>query len=828
MIWMYFKMATRSLTRDKVFSSINVLGLSVSMVVCILILQYVRFELSYDDFHHQADNIYRVATKVTLQNQVINHEANTYEGISEALKIDFPEVTASTTIRQYDSDRNFIRYERDDKKLAALQSFKALEVDSTFFNVFSFGLLEGDASMVLQNPYSAVVSETLSKQCFSSNAIGKFVEIYDGDQTMRYKITGVLRDVPSNSHIKFDLLTRSAPRTTNFSNAEVGFWDWTGLTYVVLNEKSDPVRLEEKLDDIASSNNELKRNKDDYGQVSTFQLQRLADIHLFSHLQEELERNSSGLLVYALMVLAVIIIVIAWINYINLSTAISETKIKSFGVRKVAGASRWALMVQVLIESALFNILSVTTAILAVLLLLPAFSNFAGIPLNYSSVYDKWLLVYVSIFVLVSTIIAGLYPAIVISTFHPVRALKGRMKIGGFAFRKTLVVFQFGAAIMLMIATIILYQQLAFMRTKELGITVDQVVIIKALNFDKEKWSDAGGGFEIDSTYLSKTNLFKDAIRTHKGFLNATSLSHLPGQLPNWGTEFKAETINKESAYRLLALGIDYDFLSTLQVRLLAGRNFSPAFPSDRGNEGKRAILINEAASKLLGFTSPEDAVNKHLSTYWGANYEIIGVVNSFHQLSLKENLQPIYFILQPRALDYFAVHHKGENLKVAIEQLQAIWQQHFPDYPFNYFFLDQYFDQQYRYDEKFRDILSLFSVLAIFIACLGLFGLTSYSIVQRTKEIGIRKVLGASISNVIGLFTHDFIKLILIAAAIGVPLVFIGVTRWLENYAYKMTLGWWYFFVPVILILGIAVVTISIQTVRVATGNPVDSLRHD
>jgi putative ABC transport system permease protein len=423
---------------------------------------------------------------------------------------------------------------------------------------------------------------------------------------------------------------------------------------------------------------------------------------------------------------------------------------------------------------------------------------------------------------------SGIYPAFVIASIYPVRALKGQLQTGGFKIRQALVVFQFGAAAALMVATITAYQQLSFMRSKDLGIQVDQVAIIKALNFDKESWSDKEGGYSIDSAYLRRAERFKEQVRAHTHFVNATALSHLPGQLPNWGTEFKAESVESGNAYRLVAMGIDYDFLSTLGVELLAGRNFSPEFPSDRGNEGKRAVMINEAAAKLLGFKIPGDAVEKHISTYWGADYEIIGVINSFHQLSLKENLQPIYFILQPRALEYFAIHYKGENASAAMTQLKSIWLRHFPDYPFNYFFLNQYFDQQYKYDEKFRDIMGSFSGLAIFVACLGLFGLTSYAIVQRTKEIGIRKVLGATVYNVIGLFTRDFVKLVLLANIIALPLVYFAITRWLENYAYKINIGWPFFVVPLILILTIALITISLQTLKVAHRNPVDSLKYD
>jgi putative ABC transport system permease protein len=352
--------------------------------------------------------------------------------------------------------------------------------------------------------------------------------------------------------------------------------------------------------------------------------------------------------------------------------------------------------------------------------------------------------------------------------------------------------------------------------------------VLKALNFDKETWSDVAGGYVVDSAYMTEVEAFKNELRLKSSIVNVTSLSHLPGEVPNWGTEFKAESVDAEKAYRLLAVGIDYDFVSTLKATLLAGRNFSPDFPSDRGNEGKRAVLLNEAACNLLGFKTPASAIHSHISTYWGADYEIVGVLNSFHQVSLKESLAPMYFILQPRALSYFAINFRGENAEDAITEIEASWNSHFPTQAFDYFFLDEHFNNQYKYEQNFSSILLLFTGLAIVIGCLGLFGLTAYAIVRRTKEIGIRKVLGATISNVIGLFTNDFIKLILIANTIAVPLTYIGARRWLEGYAFRVDLYWWMFAVPPSVILFTALFTISLQTVKVARENPVESLKYE
>jgi putative ABC transport system permease protein len=770
-----------------------------------------------------------VSTKVTLQNEVINHETNTYEGIGKALKESFPEVLAATTIYAFNSDKNFIRYEDTEKRLVSLQKFQGLDVDSSFFTVFSFPLVEGSPNVVLREPYSALISESLSIEYFGGNSISKVLEVYDGEGYSRFKITGILKDIPSNSHVKFDLVTRSKEKNKNFWNGDVGFWDWGGQTYVRLNDVEKASTLESKLNALAISNIGLKKDKNDYGQISTFELQSLRDIHLYSHLSEELEVNGSAVLVFALIILACIIILVAWINYINLATAMADDKAKAIGIRKIVGASRTELITQVMTEAGVLNILAVSIGFLAVHLFLPLYSNAFGIPLDYSAVYNLPTFIGLGGFVFLSTVIAGFYPAFIISAFNPLTSIANKSKsVNGFTFRKVLVVSQFFAATVLMIVTVVAYRQLSFMRSKELGINIDQVVVIKALNFDKETWSNSAGGFVIDSAYQQKLNVFKEALRSNATFTNVTSISHLPGELPNWGSEFKAKSIDADKAYRLLAMGIDYDFLSTFKVKLLAGRNFSEDFPTDRGNEGKRAVLINETASKLLGFKSPMDAVHSHISTYWGADYEIIGVVNSFHQLSLKQSLQPIYFILQPRALPFYAVNFKNEDIQHVIRQLQSSWLQHFPDYPFNYFFLDQFYDRQYQYDRQFSKIMGLFSGLAIFMACLGLFGLTSYAIVRRTKEIGIRKVLGATLLNVIALFTHNFASLIVVANALAIPLVYYGCTRWLENYAYKIPLNWGLFFIPAIVILSTALITVTLQTIKVALRNPVESLRHE
>lgn len=383
----YLLLAGRSLIKNKLFSLINILGLSVGITICILILQFVRFELSYDNFHQNADNIYRVATKVTLQNEVINNLTNTYEGIAKALKEEFPEIKATTSISGFDSDNTFIRFEDEHQKLKPLQSFKGYNVDSSFFSVFSFPLVGGNRHTIWESTNSAVVSEAMAFKYFGGNPIGKILETNNGEEVRRYKITGVIKDVPANSHFKFDILIHS-PATD-----KSGFWEWCGQTYVLLQDHGDITTLEQKLNKLALAKNGLKVNKDDYGQTSTFHLQPLRDIHLYSRLLYELEGNGSSSLVYALMVLAFVIIIVAWVNYVNLATAISAEKIKAIGIRKIVGASRLGLIFQVLIESALFNVLSILIAALLAVLIMPSFANFTGIPLDFTNLFNKWVCV---------------------------------------------------------------------------------------------------------------------------------------------------------------------------------------------------------------------------------------------------------------------------------------------------------------------------------------------------------------------------------------------------------------------------------------------------
>ena len=814
--------AFRSLRKNRLFSVINVLGLSVGLTACILITLYVRFELSYDDFHADTKDIYRVATTVSMENEIISRESNTYAGIIQALKKDIPEVRSLTVVSAFDSDATFMRISNSNESVIPLAGYKGLYADDSFFDVFSFALVKGNAAEVLKVPYSAVISEMFAVKYFGNDPIGKILEFKDdGNQAKQLTVVGVMGDVPPNSHLKFDLVVNLPEEDTNF-------WQWRGHAYLKLREDANVMDIESRLDTEAREMNGLKRDED-YGQVSTFALQPIRDIHLYSKRENEFEPGGNGLLVYALMVLAILIIIIGWMNYVNLSTAIYLQRVRQIAIRKIVGASKRTLTLQVFTESAVINLAALAIAIVLSWQLLPIFSDMVGISASALDFSDSKFLVGGLIFLTTSTVVSGAYSALDIVSKSPVSAMKGELRTkNNLSIWKALLMFQFIIAASLIMTTIATYRQLTFMQSQELGMDIDQVMVVKALNFDQEAWSDSAGGYVVDPRYQQTTLAFIDELRSIGDVVNVASLSHLPGQLPEWGTEFKAEDIDPSKAYRLKAIGVDYDFIPTLGVQLLAGRNFSHDHASDRGNERRRAVIINETACKLLGFKNAQEAISRHVSTYWGADYEIIGVITSFHQLSLKEDLTPLYFILEPRALSYFAIDLRTDDLSQTIADIKSVWSHHFPDYPFDYLFLDDYFNRQYKGEVMFTTVTGLFTVLAIFLACMGLFGLTCYRIVRRTKEIGIRKVLGASVANVVAMFSADFVRLIVVANIIAIPATYSGISVWLDNYAYKVSLVWWVFAVPLGVILFLTLATVSAQAVKVARSNPAESLKSE
>ncbi|MEO0330767.1 MAG: ABC transporter permease, partial [Bacteroidota bacterium] len=681
---------------------------------------------------------------------------------------------------------------------------------ASFLPMFSFDLVQGDESSALEKPYTVVLSQQAAQRYFGAeDPIGKRISIDDNNE---YEITGVFRDIPENSHLKFDFLFSYSTFVGWVGEEVLTAWQWDGFyTYLKLKDGTDPKALEAKIPALI----EAKAGEDlaEYDAGMDFYLQPLTDIHLTSNYMMEAEVNGDKDAVYALLIIAIFIILIAWVNYINLSTAKSVDRAKEVGIRKVMGSQRTQLIRQFMAESVLLNVLAVVIAIVLVLVSYRYFSSLIGQEITFSLFLTSsfwWFLL--GIFV-VGAFFSGIYPAFVLSAFKPVQVLKGKMSTSknGVMLRKTLVVLQFAASVFLIAGTLIVYQQIMYMQNQELGVAIDQTLVIEAPSVVD------------DSVYADRIEVFKSALTRNTSIKAATASTAVPGNKPNWnagGIRLLSQDDTESNQYRVI--GIDYDFLDAFQLEIISGRNFSRDFSTDEST-----VLFNESAVKLLGFDDVEEALNKEIF-FWGDTFNIVGVIKDYHQESLKADFDPLIFRLMPASRSYFSLKVETARLSETIATANQVWDNYFPGNPFNYFFLDDHFNKQYQADLRFGQTFSFFALLAIFVACLGLFGLSSFMAVQKTKEIGIRKVLGSSVSGIVALLSKDFVRLVIIASVVSLPIVYLVMRSWLADYAFRIEIAWWLLLTPVILVLLIALFTISFQTIRAALADPAKSLRYE
>lgn len=801
MIKNFFKTAWRNLFKHAVFSGINIFGLAIGIAACLLILQYVQTELSYDAFQKKGDRIFRVQTNRYNEGKLSTQWAAGAAGIGPALKEAFPEVEDFAKLTK---TGGVVTY--GEKKFREEMLYYA---NDAFLPMFSYTAFKGKAAGALAEPNTAVITQTAAKKYFGDkDPLGKIIS---RNKKEDYKITAVVADLPANTHLKFDILLSFATFVKlNGSDAETT-WDWDGFfTYLLLKPGTNADHLEKKIAPFVADTRGAILKERNEGIV--LKLQPLKDIHLYSNYMHEAEVNGNGNAVYFLLVIAIFIIVIAWINYINLSTARSLGRAKEVGVRKVMGSYRSQLIRQFLLEALLINFIAVVLAFILILISLPFFNALTGKELHFSLLADGgfWLALFV-IFI-GGTFLSGLYPAFVLSSFKPIDVLKGRLAktTHGAFLRQSLVIFQFAASVALMVGTYCVYRQLNYMQSQDLGVQIDQTLVVRGPNV-------------TDSTYADKLTAFKNEMLQIHGVKKVAASSSVPGGKVGWnagGIRLVGSDPTKSNQYRIF--GIDYDFIDAYGLKVLSGRNFSRDFKTDSS-----AVLFNEAAIKLMGFAKPEDALNKQIE-FWGDVFTIVGVVANHHQESLREVYDAHIFRFVPESDNYFSIKVQAgnKNWDGIIAAAKKEWTAFFPENPFEYFFLDEHFAQQYQADQQFGKTFGLFAVLAIIVACLGLFGLVSFVTTQRTKEIGIRKISGAGIRNILFLLTKDFIKPILISFAIATPVTYFLLEKWLQNYAFKITLNPWMFVLPALVISLIALITITSQTVKAATANPVKSLR--
>ncbi|QHT67980.1 FtsX-like permease family protein [Rhodocytophaga rosea] len=807
----YLKIALRNILKYTGFSFINIFGLALGLTCCLLISLYIRDELSYDKYHTNADRIYRVTRNWTSQDGSVSlHLGHVAPPFGPLLENEFPDIEASARIIQ-----NGFLFRYDEKAFNENNVFIA---EPAIFKIFTIPVISGDPKKALDDPFSIMLSDKMAEKYFNNeNAVGKVIKI---DNQFQVKITGIFKHFPANSHFHPDFLvsfsTLNDDNVYGRENLRTNFGNNSFGTYLLLPENYNTQTITSQipvfLDKVLAGNNPNNGPKPSAG--TNLFLQKLTDIHLHSHLDSEFEANSDITTLYILSAIAVFILIIACINFMNLSTALAAKRAKEVGIRKVMGVTKDKLVIQFLSESVVFSMIALVLAIGIVQLSLPALNNFTGRELSVGYLENWYTLPLLITLALIVGVIAGSYPALYLSSFQPISILKGKLLsaqagsgLQAISLRQILVVLQFTISIVLMICTGIMFNQLNFLSNKSLGFEKDHVVTLSYFG-------------ELSEQYES----FKNQLTSQTSVQQVGRSSRIPsGRLldSNGATAQVGDSLQPTSA-TIKFLRVDHDFISTYKIEMAAGRNFSKEF----GTDDTTAFIINQEAASMIGWKTAEEAIGKQF-TYGPRKGRIIGVVKDFNFESMHQEIAPMVFFIAPNdGYNYLSVKINGTNVKETLAQIEKTWYKFLPERPFEYTFLDENFGRLYEKEQKQGQLFSTFSILAILIGCLGLFGLASFTAVQRTKEIGIRKVLGASVSGIVTLLSKEFLKLVFIANLIAWPVAWFAMSKWLDGFAYSVNISPWTFLLAALLALIIALITVSYQSIKAAIANPVKSLR--
>ncbi len=801
----YLKIALRNIFKHKGYSLINIIGLAIGMACCLLILLYVNDELSYDRYHENADRIYRVIEEVRLEG--VGEESSSMPfPTGDTLPLEYPDaIEASVRFFNFQLPTMSVQYGTSDEKLFNEPRF--FFADSAVFDVFSFEMIEGDPKKALEEPNTIVITEAMTKKYFEGeNPMGKTLRWQNG---VNLNVTGVLKNIPPNSHFQFDFLASFETLRRLFGGNLPQGWYWNPCwTYILLKEGASPDALQAQFPALVQ-----KYFPDSIKDKVVIKLQPLTDIHLFSHLDYEINPNSDISYIYIFSAIAVFVLLIACINFMNLATARSANRGREVGMRKVLGAYRTQLIKQFLGESMILCVIAAVLAVLIIETVLPAFNAFSGKVLSTDYFTDGRLLAGLILITLTVGILSGIYPAFFLSGFDPVKVMKGALERGGksSAFRKVLVVFQFAISIVLIIGTIICFQQLNFLRNTKLGFNKDQVVMLPAYGTAPARWYES----------------FRDRILQDPHIAQVAAMEDVLGAKYQTGS-FIPEGTSESNMQQIPLLVVTHDFIETFDMEMVSGRSFSREFPTDI-TEG---VIINESAAERFGW-SPEEALGKRLRQQNGLMLRVIGVVKDFNYASLSQPITP--FVLEmPRnpgqmngRVRYVAVKTGTADLQQTISFLRSTWEAVVPNRSFDFFFLDDELDKLYNAEEQMGRVFGVFTILAIVIACLGLFALASFTTELRTREIGIRKVLGAQVSGIVILLSKEFAKWVLIANVIAWPVAFYIMERWLDSFAYRTEIGIPTFITATLLGFAIAILTVSFQAFKAALSDPVKSIRH-
>lgn len=813
MLTYYFKIAYRSLLKNKTFTAINILGLGISLAACILIFEYVSFAFSYDTFHTSSDRIYRIINDRYQNGKSIQHSTYSYPAVSPALAKDYPEIETYSRILVPGGDALV----KTDKGI--FLGDKSLFVDENFFKIFDFTLLIGERKSALREKRSVILSEQIAKKYFGVDDLSTLIgqELYWGSETEPYTVRGICQNTPKNSHLQFDiLLSYSSLYGPGHLDLDES---WT-LSYVrhylLLKKGADYKILQSKF---KSFSERYFQGDKVTGSHEEFHLQALTDVHLYSNLEYEYAQTANGKAVWIMLLVSLIILVIACINFVNLTLLRSIERAKEVGVRKTMGAARVQLVKQFILESLCLSALALLVAVLVVVGFQQSFNEILKTDLSLGSIFqftDSLKITFFIVTLLVGLFLSGFYPALLLSSYKPVIVLKGKFLHSnqGQFLRRSLVVFQFMLSCALVTVTLIVSKQLDFINKVDLGLNIHNTIIISPPLRTA-----------FDSTYIDRTRTFKNSVQQISKVTHVATSSHVPGTKPfrTFGIKLVGESSLVQ--YTMNQLVVDEGFFDMYHVNLLAGRLFEISDCNFDWNLVDKVIL-NRKALQMLDKDS-NDVVGKKL-TIGDKPWTIIGVVENFHQQSLHNSIEPMLFTPDYGTSNPVSIKLRSEDYPAVLGHLKSLFEKSFPDNAFSYSILEDTYNNQYQDDKQFSSVITIFTVLAIIISCMGLIGLSSYTAIQRTKEIGIRKVLGASLNNIVSLLSIDFIKLVLFATLLSIPLAYFTSIIWLMNYAYRITPNVFLFAIPIISILILAGVTISTQILKTAKTNPVDTLKYE
>ncbi|MGD8535831.1 MAG: ABC transporter permease [Candidatus Aminicenantes bacterium] len=813
----YFKIGLRKIKRQKLYSLINIAGLALGLACCAVIILYVTNELSYDAFHKDADRIYRAAVhRIT---QVGEHMfVATPAPLGPELVRSYPQVEQAVRVVPPYENASHVLMVRGEKRFFETRIWFA---DEDIFGLFHMPFIQGNPQTALSHPNTVVITEGMATKYFDEEApLGQTLQIeidYDTGvvELQDYEVTGIIKNAPANTHLKYDMFLSMETMRSNLSSFEE---DWFNpkpkYTYVKLAQGTDVADFEEKLKPI--SNFLIQRYSEKYNRKMDLYelfLQPVTKIHMYSHLMREIEPSGNWYYIYIYSIIAFLILIIGCMNFINLSAALSTTRTKEVGLRKVVGAQRRQLVRQFLGESFLITIVAFVIAIGLTSLLLFPFNQMAGTELSLAGLTQPIVLISLFGLLIIVSIGSGIYPALILTAFSPVSVLQGKLAptSRGALTQKILVIGQFAISIFLVICALTVFKQLQFMKGRALGFNLEQKLVLRV----KSNMPHLRRDYEaIKNDFLQNPSI--------KG---ATVSSSVPGDRTNSGYYMTPRMEDFKGAPFIKVITMDYDFIPEYGIKIVAGRSFQ----RDVGSDEREAYLVNLAGVKALGFSSPEEALGKNfMASYHRINKRIIGITDDFHYRGMQEVVEPLVMDIENSLFEAITLSIRVENMNDLMRFIRSTWNDHFPGVPFEYSFLDESFDREYRYEDRMGKLLGIITTLGFFIACLGLFGLASFVARNRTKEIGIRKVLGASTANIVTLLSKRFVLLILISVIIASPIAWYSMHKWLQDFAYRINMNTIVFFVAAAGALAIALATVCIQGIRAAVANPAHSLRNE